>query len=95
MHTTPVNDRDFYAEPVITDTDFPTKPQIEIPFSATGIILINDSENETVTYSFRRPAVHGTLLCTDGAITRDGTSRARIWFKASGPAKVRVMAWRI
>lgn len=85
----------FYRKLSIAENEFPLEPQVRFPFLVTKAILVNDSENQVVTFSFQHPHIDGELLCTDGPIALDWISQGRLWFKTTGLAQMRVWAWRL
>jgi len=85
----------FFISLPINAVSFPSEAQIILPFLATKIIIINDSKNQTIDFSFRRPNLDGILTDEDGAITFDGLSESKIWFRATASANIRLWAWRL
>jgi len=80
---------------------FLTKAQVEIPFTATHIIISNDSKKTNATFSFNGVAIDGELFKKETPITFDGCADNRIWFFRDGIAsdtddsQIRVWAWRL
>src|SRR5690348_4677726 len=88
----------FYKRISVGPTAFTNKPQIEIPFTATHIIISNDSTNNDVGFSFLKPALDGELFKNNAPITFDGVSVTKVWFMklANGQnPSVRIWAWRL
>lgn len=77
---------------------FPNTAQIIIPFSATHLIIANDSTNNGIAFSFLRPDVDGELFEKNAPITFDGINVSKIWLKkisATPNPQVRIWAWRL
>lgn len=87
----------FYKKLSVTASAFPDEPQLKFGFDATRVIIVNDHEDSTLTWSFLNPNIDGELFCADGPISFEGISEGRLWLKTSfeGSAQVRVWAWRI
>ena len=87
----------FYANiDVAAGIAFPSKAQLDFCFQATNVIISNDSDEDTLTYSFQRPKIHGELFCGDGPFAMDNIGAGKMWLRfEKGTNKVRVWAWRI
>jgi hypothetical protein len=89
----------FYEDIAVTNSGFPSKATIIVPFQATHIILAprNLKVNEIITYSFQGVDIDGQLLSEDGPFSFDGVSEAKIWFRTNqiqnASAAMRVWAW--
>ena len=84
----------FYFRDTVTDISFPSSPQIKLPFEASRIIMVNDSADQVLSWSFQKPNLDGELLCTDSPIVFDGLNEGRVWFKAPADCEYRIWAWR-
>lgn len=54
-------------------------------------------EKEIVSFSFRKPELHGEFDCADDALVMDDVTQHRIWAKTNivnSDAQLRVWAWR-
>lgn len=80
---------------------FSSKAQVEIPFTATHIIIANDSKKNDMTFSFNGRDIDGELFLKETPITFDGCANNKIWFFRNGtPAEtidsgIRIWAWRL
>ena len=80
---------------------FPSRAQVEIPFTATHIIITNDSKKTNVTFSFNGVDIDGELFKKETPITFDGCANNKIWFFRDGisadtiKSQIRVWAWRL
>ena len=99
MHTVNSGRKYFFNQFTITVDAFPNTPQVKFPFLATKVVISNDSDDDSLVYSFLRPNVDGILLCDDGPFSMDNVAENRLWFKKLSPAaadiKIRVWAWRM
>ena len=85
----------YFKSFTISDTSFPTTPQVNFEFNSTGFYLINRGSG-VVYYSFDGETIHGDLNPSDSSIQIMFSARQenKIWFKASGSEVVRVEAWK-
>ena len=87
----------FYDRLLITESDFQTGPDLKFGFQATSVMIVNDSDEETLGFSFRPDFLDGELFGCDGPWVADGLGEGRLWFRKSGipDISVRVWAWRV
>jgi hypothetical protein len=94
--------RNFYFDIVDVSRNFDTlgfdnKPSIQFPFTPTSIMISNESNLETLYFSFNGKDLDGILFNKETPITFDSGSWSKIYFAKSGndgPISVRVWAWR-
>lgn len=89
----------FYIRIPVSNTAFPSAPQIKLPFQATRIVLapLFVKQNEIIQFSYLAPNLDGELMTNDLSVAFDGLSEGRIWFRVVTPsstAEIRVWAWR-
>lgn len=89
----------FFYKRFEVGTVYPSKAQIEIPFTAQRIVISNESQNSDIEFSFNGGSeIHGELFKKDTPLVMDGVEQNKIWFKKIGDGadlpSVRVWAWR-
>jgi len=92
---------DFYKKVTVSRTSFGDpndgyRPDIFIPFSTTGIIILNEGPSVGVQVSFNGFDVHDELSTAIGSTNFNYNNRvlSKIWLKvAAGSAVVSVRAW--
>lgn len=80
---------------------FNAEPDITFPFSATHLILLNESSTKDLYFSFDGVSIHGRLGANETPITFDGIFISKIHFYKKDVATggenklpVRLWAWR-
>lgn len=88
----------FFYKRVEVGDQYPSKAQIEIPFTAQRIVISNESQQTDIAFSFNGSELHGELFKKDTPLVMDGVEQTKIWIKKinEGAAlpQVRVWAWR-
>jgi hypothetical protein len=98
--TTQGHDYNFFAKPTITDTSFPSSPQVMINL-ATHVqgFSIAVTDGYAIEYSFNGTTLHGDLVPAEGTSSVQFNNRpvSKIFFRALGadPVTVRVEAWAV
>lgn len=89
--------RNFYYKRItVSATSFQDQDDLNFGFDATSVIISNDSDTDSIAFSFLNPHLDGELFCYDEPLVMDGLSEARLWFKklTVNDVQVRVWAWR-
>lgn len=82
-----------FHELVISNTSYNDLHTIKFPFTATKILIVNDSLEE-FEYSFNGRDKDGKILWDDESHEFVDIIIGRIWFKTITPgSKLRVFAW--
>ena len=85
----------FYEKISVSDSSFPSTPQVHFPFTAHHIILsTNNEEGIGLFFSFNGIDIDGELNCSDGPLVFDGMEENRIWLKSSAVVGVKIWGWR-
>ncbi len=91
-------DRNFFQTLTFSETDFPDKSQITIPFRGQSSFSLLLYTNSNIQYSFNGNTVHGDMRAGTGSsgLFFNGRVIPAIWFKVTAgesPAEIRIEAW--
>lgn len=90
-----MNEYNYFRSFTVSDTTFPTNPQVDFTFHAEGFSLINRGST-VIEYSFDGTNTHGDLNPSDSSVSMQYANRpvSKIWFRASSNSVIRVEGWR-
>jgi len=101
------SNRDFYQKVAVNSVGFGTdsidgyQPDILIPFSTKGVLILNEGTlaTQVVEYSLDGTNVHGELdpVQLSKGLSFDNRIMCLVWFRlksgSSGPVTIRIEAW--
>lgn len=90
---------DFYKQITVSNSTFNTQPDMIIPFSTYGIIILLETGSASVSVSFNGTDVHEVLNTSltpaFNTVTYLNRVNSLVWFKSSGSVTVSLRAWAI
>ncbi len=91
-------DFNYFQEISVTDTTFPSEPQVKITFRGPQKLRFILESGTNVEYSFNgdNGKIHGNLkTAISNDLYFDTRNNKFIWFRCSASATVRIEAWGI
>ena len=85
----------YYRRVTITNTSFLEQPTFRFGCHANHIILVNDTKNAILSFSFNGEDLDGEVFSKDKSVTLNWKITTKIWVMTDVPAGngVRIWAW--
>ncbi len=85
----------FYSKLTFTNLTFNKTPDFQLGFGANHLLIVNDSSQNDISFSFNGEDLDGELF-KNNSITFDWKQVNRIWFltsSATPDTELRIWAW--
>ena len=88
-------DFNFFKRVTVTETNFPSTPQIVINIRDVRSFTMLNEGDQTIEYSFNGNTVHGDLIpnSPSAGLTFDERTVGKVWLRAAGTSTLRFEAW--